>query len=553
MSEITSSVTVPRKNGAGAAPSPPDGEPSEAEMFSDSQSATIAFPAGPPAAVPSRSSTTQVLLYPSVQELTAPRGNHGQGNPAPDLSPTPAPLFGRYRRERELGRGGMGVVWLGYDEVIGIPVALKLLPEELASSAGELEGLRKEVLRGIALTHPGIVRVYGFERDARTAAIIMEYVDGKSLAELQAQQPNRCFEPEQVRPWLEQLCTALDYAHSEARIAHRDLKPRNLMLTQAGRLKVADFGIASSLNEITGGISVRMDSAGTPAYMSPQQAMGDQPTVADDIYSLGATVYDLLTGRPPFYRGNILGQALQERPETMNARRAELGVTGRAEIPPPWERAIAACLAKDSSLRPGSGAALLELLDTPIHALVPYEPRPPILLESLKLDIVPVPQRSAPEAAAESEVQVLRPVGHPWTTERSWNVEIKPRETLIAGILSSMREEAAIWIPRLIRILIIAGVGYGVFTLAGGKARWAAESAEENGLLIPMPRVVNGLPPGVPIPVITGAPSQTVIVEVHDMREGPPPGQLMPRPPPGFFPPPPQRPPPPQGGPRGPR
>ena len=271
-------------------------------------------------------------------------------------------LFGRYRPMRELGRGGMGVVLLAHDELLGINVALKLVPEALARCSEDLETLRKEVLRGIALTHAGIVRVYSFERDPTTAAIVMEYVEGESLAELKARQPESCFDTCDLRPWLEQLCAALDYAHRDAKIAHRDLKPRNLILTRDGRLKIADFGIASSLSETTNGASMRRDASGTPPYMSPQQAMGERPTSADDIYSLGATVFDLLTGKPPFFRGNILAQVIHEPPPPMAERRRELGVVGKRPIPESWEQTIAACLAKDAGARPANGAAFLRML-----------------------------------------------------------------------------------------------------------------------------------------------------------------------------------------------
>jgi len=539
--------------GASEPPPSPAGAPTPAGPVGDTAAETIVFPVSPAPAPSHRDSSAKVVVYPSPEQLAAARRNLRE-EAATEMLSRPAPLFGRYRRDRELGRGGMGVVWLGYDQVIGIPVALKLVPEELAASAHDLEALRKEVLRGIALTHPGIVRVYGFERDDRTAAIIMEYVDGKSLADLQAEQPDRCFDPEQVRPWLEQLCTVLDYAHGEARIAHRDLKPRNLMINSAGRLKVADFGIASSLCEITGGISVRNDSAGTPSYMSPQQAMGSQPTITDDIYSLGATMYDLLAGKPPFYRGNVIAQLLHEPPESMNDRRAALGLTGRAEIPAAWERAIAACLAKDPSLRPTSGAALLQLLDAPLNALVPYAPRPEIPLESLKLTVVPLPPpHKEPPPLATAEVQVLHPVARPRTSGHPWQVEVKPRETFLAGILSSLRHEALIWIPKIVTVIVAAGVFYGVFRLAGGQERWAAMWGGEPPQLIYAHHrapVRASAAPAAPAPPFNPQPGQTYIVEVRAMRAVTPPGQILPPPPSSV---PPTLPAPPQGAPRSPR
>jgi serine/threonine protein kinase len=270
--------------------------------------------------------------------------------------------FGRYRIDRELGRGGMGVVMLAQDEELGMPVALKLLPEAVADDTEGITRLKTEVLRGMNLTHPGIVRVHTFERDESHAAIVMEFVAGETLAERKAQEPEHCFDCAQILPWLEQLCAALDYAHDEGRTAHRDLKPRNLMLTNEGRLKVADFGLAALLTESLTRVGTRADAVGTPPYMSPQQVMGKPATRSDDMYALGATIYDLLTGRPPFFRGDVFAQVLHAAPPTMAQRRAELGVTSKAPIPPSWENAVAACLSKDAASRPPSGAALLAIL-----------------------------------------------------------------------------------------------------------------------------------------------------------------------------------------------
>jgi serine/threonine protein kinase len=269
---------------------------------------------------------------------------------------TPNRYFGRYRFERELGRGGMGVVVLAEDEELQRPVALKLLPESFAGNAEAIAKLKTEVLRGMKLTHPGIVRVHHFERDPQLAAIVMEYVPGETLADCRARQPGGCFEWFELEPWIEQLCGALDYAHRETRIAHRDLKPRNLMLTPEGRIKIADFGLAAQIDESLTQIG------GTPPYMSPQQVRGEHPTCADDLYALGATLYDLLTGKPPFFRGDIFSQALYEIPVSMAQRREELGVTDKAAIPRSWELAIAACLAKEPQARPASGADFLERL-----------------------------------------------------------------------------------------------------------------------------------------------------------------------------------------------
>ncbi|MCW5550178.1 MAG: SUMF1/EgtB/PvdO family nonheme iron enzyme [Opitutaceae bacterium] len=270
-------------------------------------------------------------------------------------------LFKRYTLTRILGRGGMGVVWLARDDKLERDVALKFLPETVAADERALDDLKRETRRSLELTHPHIVRIYDFVDDARTAAIAMEYVDGRTLSKLALDQPDRTFPVATLRPWVEQLCAALDYAHGQARVVHRDLKPANLMVDAAGRLKIADFGISATLSDSTTRVSKQAGTSGTPVYMSPQQMMGEKPAVTDDIYSLGATLYDLLTGKPPFYSGNILLQVQNKVPPSVAERRAELGVSGEA-IPPEWEATIAACLAKEPKDRPQSAGEVAERL-----------------------------------------------------------------------------------------------------------------------------------------------------------------------------------------------
>ena len=277
-------------------------------------------------------------------------------------------VFGRFRLVRELGAGGMAVVWLANDERLGLEVALKFLPGLVAHDPEALHDLRREITRGLKLTHPGIVRVFDLHEDSSEgiAAIAMEYVDGPTLAEEKLRQPRLYFEVrEPLISWVRALCDVIQYVHEEARVVHRDLKPRNLMLTAAQTLKVADFGIAATLSDSQSRATQAGGTSGTPAYMSPQQALGRNPTPADDIYAIGATIYELITSKPPFFRGGmgvILNQVATEVPAPMQQRREELGITDAGPIPAMWEETVAACLAKDPAARPASVRELSERL-----------------------------------------------------------------------------------------------------------------------------------------------------------------------------------------------
>jgi hypothetical protein len=336
-------------------------------------------------------------------------------------------VFNRYVLTRQLGRGGMGVVWLAHDEKLERDVALKFLPEEIAQDADAILDMKRETRRALELTHPRIVRIYDFVDDSRRAAVSMEYVDGPTLSALRREEPSGCLGVSKITPWIEQLCEALVYAHGEAKIAHRDLKPANLMLDSKGSLKITDFGISATISDSTTRASHSAAStSGTPVYMSPQQMMGEKPTSTDDIYSLGATIYELLTGKPPFYSGNIPIQVQNKVAPSMTERRAELGVTSAEAIPQAWEETVAACLSKESPNRPQSAEEVWERLNGRSAA-------------------------TARPAAKTIDVETPKPV--------------RPQPRTVPAEPSKPRNLMPVWITLLILVLLGSGAGwyFGVY------------------------------------------------------------------------------------------
>jgi serine/threonine protein kinase len=275
-------------------------------------------------------------------------------------------LFKRYTLKQILGRGGMGVVWLARDDVLERDVALKFLPELVIFDRAMLSDLKRETNRSLELTHKNIVRINDFVHDEKSACISMEYIDGDTLSNIRVDRPSKIFECSELGNWTKQLCEALDYAHNHARVVHRDLKPSNLMVNRQGDLKVADFGIARSLSESVSMLTRGQHTSGTLVYMSPQQLDGGRGTPLDDIYSFGATFYELLTSKPPFYSGNIDRQIHERIPPPMNQRREELDIVDGEPIDPLWEQIVAACLQKDPALRPQSALEIVGFLTAPV-------------------------------------------------------------------------------------------------------------------------------------------------------------------------------------------
>src|SRR5437667_1320656 len=283
-------------------------------------------------------------------------------------------VFGRYTLVKVLGRGGMGIVWLARDEELERDVALKFLPDLMIQDRSLLDQLKRETKRCLELTHPHIVRIHDFVHDDRSGCISMEYVDGETLSNLRAEKEQKVFEPDEIAGWIAQLCDALDYAHNRARVIHRDLKPANLMMNKRGDVKITDFGIARNLADSASRLTAEQSRSGTLVYMSPQQLNGERGTHLDDIYSLGASIYDLLTTKPPFYSGNIDRQICERVAPSMTERRKELDIEP-ALVPQVWEDAAAACLAKDPARRPQSVAEVAQRLQlTPAQAATRVAP-----------------------------------------------------------------------------------------------------------------------------------------------------------------------------------
>ena len=199
---------------------------------------------------------------------------------------------GRYRLERPLGHGGMASVYLAHDAELDRPVAVKLLAESLAGDTAFRRRFLREARLAARLSHPNVVAVFDAgEADGGRPYIVMEYVEGTTLED------RGPLPPAEGVALAVQACHGLAHAHA-AGLVHRDVKPHNLLLRTDGTLKVADFGIARAA-EATALTQVGT-VLGTAAYLAPEQAAGEEVTAAADVYSLGAVLYELLTGRPPY-------------------------------------------------------------------------------------------------------------------------------------------------------------------------------------------------------------------------------------------------------------
>ncbi len=258
----------------------------------------------------------------------------------------PTILGDRYLLKNTLGTGGMAVVYQGYDTALDRTVAIKILRKDYSENQEVQALFRQEAKSAANLTHPNIITIHDFGFDEDRIFIIMEYVPGPDLKTIIRQRSNegRVFSVEETVSLMTQACAGIGYAH-RAGVVHCDVKPQNLIVTAENRLKVADFGIARLLS------TIQPDEHnefvwGSPLYMSPEQASGNAPVPASDVYSLGIIMYEMLTGRLPFHSDNI--------DDLVEAHKTVIPVHPRAynrEIPQELEKIILKVLSKEPASR----------------------------------------------------------------------------------------------------------------------------------------------------------------------------------------------------------
>ncbi len=298
------------------------------------------------------------LATPSIAEAALRRG--ASDSPVGRLASSPSLdgggfspgtiLAERFRIIGLVGHGGMGEVYRADDLKLGQPVALKFLPEKLASEPAFIERFYAEVRHARGVSHPNVCRVYDVGEIEGRHFLSMEYVDGEDLASL-LRRIGRLPQDKAIEIARE-MCAGLGAAHDKG-VLHRDLKPGNVMIDGRGRAKITDFGLAVGVDDDKGGAEV----SGTPAYMAPEQLAGKGASIQSDIYALGLVLYELFTGRKAFEAATL---AEWRRKHSEEQPTAPSTVTPGFD--PVVERVILRCLEKEPKLRPRSVAAVAAAL-----------------------------------------------------------------------------------------------------------------------------------------------------------------------------------------------
>jgi eukaryotic-like serine/threonine-protein kinase len=262
-------------------------------------------------------------------------------------------LNDRYEILQRIGRGGMADVLLARDLLLDRPVAIKVLFAEFATDPNFVERFRREAQSAAALNHPNIVGVYDWGKYGGTYFIAMEYVEGRTLADIL--RVNTRVSPVQAAEIGSEVAAALAFAHRNG-VVHRDIKPANILIGSSGQVKVADFGIARAMNSTADSNLTQVGLVmGTATYFSPEQAQGAQPDPRSDLYSLGIVMYEMVGGRPPFAGDNpvaIAYKQVHENPQPLNQI--------APDVPRPYEAIVAKLLAKNPAMRYPDGDSLRE-------------------------------------------------------------------------------------------------------------------------------------------------------------------------------------------------
>jgi serine/threonine-protein kinase len=272
-------------------------------------------------------------------------------------------LSGRYRLEEQIAAGGMGTVWRAHDELLQRDVAVKLLRDSLADDDLAAERFRREALTAAAITHPNMANVYDYLQEDGRPGIVMELVDGETLAQRLAREG--ALPPADAIAIGVAVLEALAAAH-EAGIVHRDIKPANILLPVTGGVKVTDFGIARSLSDTQ--LTSTGTVLGTAHYSAPEQVRGEPSSPATDVYALGVVLYEMLSGARPFDADTAIAVAmkrLNEDPAPLRALAPQVSLA--------TEDVVMRALARAPSARYETADAMGEALAASANAPAPTE------------------------------------------------------------------------------------------------------------------------------------------------------------------------------------
>jgi beta-lactam-binding protein with PASTA domain len=342
----------------------------------------------------------------------------------------------RYRIERRIGTGGMADVFLARDETLGRRVAIKILAERYAQDDAFLERFRREATAAAGLSHPNIVSVYDRGQAAGTSYIAMEYLNGPTLKD---EITSRAPLPEaEVVNWATQALDALEFAHRQG-VVHRDIKPHNMILTDEGRLKVTDFGIARAANaqQMTEVGSI----VGTAQYLSPEQARGLDVGPQSDLYSMGIVLYEMLTGELPFNGDSAVEIAMKQVSDPPPSIRRKNRLVSEG-----LEQVVMRALSKDPALRHRSARQMADELRRVSRGGA-------VSSDTQMATRVLTGGAAAVEAYTGTQTSVLQPAG----------AGTPPREQA-----TGPRRSALPWVLVFILLLVSAAVGYVVYQQLGG-------------------------------------------------------------------------------------
>lgn len=364
-------------------------------------------------------------------------------------------IAGRYALERKLGVGGMSTVHLALDTRLERQVAVKLLAEHLADDPAFVSRFRREALAAARLVHPNVVQVFdfGFDEQSHHHFIVMELVRGRSCAEILRDRGR--LEVGEVVDIVGQACQGLDYAHRNG-VVHRDVKPGNLLVSEAGVVKLADFGIAKATEQSS--ITQVGSVLGTAAYLAPEQARGEEAGPSTDLYSLGVVTYQLLSNRLPYEATSLSELALKQQ----NDAPAPLSAVN-PDVPPAIGEAVARALALDPSGRPPDASAFAVMLRDGARGIAPAPATAATAVAAATAATSVLPAEDA--TAATRVAAPRRPSPPPPKSRRAEPATPRPRPApSSAAARSAQPGRGRLAARRLLAVLAI------VLLLAGGAA-----------------------------------------------------------------------------------